>query len=138
MKVTIVIEGIPDDIAPLIHSLYERADVHLSFKPELLAPIDWESHPALQRLTSVEREIMRLDLEHEPRRRIAQLLQLTTGTVTVYRRSIRLKLRSVPCDKHPAQVREWLRRFPGKTADVSAPEPPPEPEPPAQPENPTE
>jgi len=50
----------------------------------------------------------------EPRRRIAQALELNAGTVTVYRRSIRAKLRAAPADEYPTAIQHWLRRFPGQ------------------------
>ena len=117
----ITLEGPAADVADLIRSLHERGGVHLHADADLLGPLDWEAHPALGRLRPLERAIMRLDLAHEPRRRIAAQLKLTVGTVTVYRRSIPAQLRAAPLDQYPPQVREWLRRFPGQAAAASDP-----------------
>jgi len=122
MKASVVIEGTPDEVVALIDSLRERGEVHVSFDTDTMVLLDWDVHPALRQLRIREREIMRLDLEHEPRRRIAELLDLTVGTVTVYRRSIRAKLRAFPPDQYPTFVREWLRRFPGNPALTSKPQ----------------
>ena len=123
MKATIVVEGTPTEVAELLRQLHDLAEVQLLFEPaSLQLPINWDEHPALGRLTAVEREIIRLDLLFEPRRRIAQQLQLTVGTVTVYRRSIRAKLRAIPPDQYPPAMQQWLRRFPGQGG--AAPKPP--------------
>lgn len=141
IKATIQLEGSPEDVAQLLPLLYERGDVHLSVHPEQFLPVDWKNHPVLERLTNVERQIMQLDLVHEPRRRIAEKLELTVGTITVYRRTIRAKLRLFPSEQHPMVVREWLRCFPGQpgAAFRRATEPPatPEAETPAAPEDPS-
>jgi DNA-binding NarL/FixJ family response regulator len=127
MKATIVVEGTPTEVAELLRQLHDLAEVQLLFEPDSLQlPINWDEHPALGRLTAVEREIIRLDLLFEPRRRIAQQLQLTVGTVTVYRRSIRAKLRAIPPEQYPPAMQQWLRRFPGQAG--AAPKPPAEPE----------
>lgn len=122
MKATIVVEGVPTEVATLIRQLHGLAEVQLLFEPEaLLLPITWEEHPALGQLTVAEREIVRLDLLFEPRRRIAQHLGLTVGTVTVYRRSIRAKLRKAPADQFPTAVQQWLKRFPGHPSTTPLP-----------------
>lgn len=122
MKATVVVEGTPTEVATLIRQLHGLADVQLLFEPEaLLLPINWEQHPALEQLTAAEREIVRLDLLFEPRRRVAQHLGLTVGTVTVYRRSIRAKLRKTPAEQFPAAVQQWLRRFPGHPSATPLP-----------------
>lgn len=128
MKATIIVEGTPAEIAALLDSLREQGEVHVSFGADAVTLVDWDSHPVLQRLRQRERDIMRLDLEHEPRRRIAEQLKLTVGTVTVYRRAIRAKLRAVPPDQYPSFVHEWLRRFPGNPALSSKTKPDSQPE----------
>jgi len=127
MKATVVIEGTPEEVAEAIRLLHGLGELLLSFGPEAQPLLlRWDAHPALGRLTAVEREIVRLDLLYEPRRRIAQVLQLTVGTVTVYRRSIRAKLRAAPAGEYPAAIQHWLRRFPGQpgkpSESLSAPE----------------
>ena len=128
MKATVVIEGTPEEVAEALRLLHGLGELELSFGPEVQPlPPRWDAHPALARLTAVEREIVRLDLLYEPRRRIAQALELTVGTVTVYRRSIRAKLRAASADEYPAAIQRWLRRFPGQRPTPSSAEPPPKP-----------
>lgn len=131
LKATLTIDGDPHAVTELIRALTERTELQITCHVEQpFALIDWEAHPTLQRLSPVEREIMRLDLAHQPRRLVAQTLELAVGTVTVYRRMIRVKLRGLPQQQCPAPVREWLRRFPGQPG--AGPRPAPEPDGPSQ------
>jgi FixJ family two-component response regulator len=122
MRATIVVEGSPDDLETLIQHLHSVTEAQITLRPVVFEPIiDWEAHPVLVQLTPVEREIVRRDLLLEPRRRIAEQLDLRAGTVTVYRRTIRLKLRGIPTEQLPAALRHWLTCFPGLPAQAQPP-----------------
>ncbi|GAB4213275.1 MAG: hypothetical protein OHK0022_50150 [Roseiflexaceae bacterium] len=73
-----------------------------------------EALPPEARPTPIEQALIQLDLRGEPRRRIAPRLGLTVGTVTVYRRNIRLKFRHVPPEQRPGWMTRWFHRFPGR------------------------
>lgn len=131
MKATITVEGTPAQLAKLFGQLHRLALVQYESGPgQAGLLIDWNAHPAFERLRDVEREIIRLDLLNEPRRRIATQLELGANTVTVYRRTIRSKLRGAPAEQYPAAIQHWLRRFPGQVG-VAPPRP-------AHPEQPPE
>lgn len=122
MRATIIVEGSSDELESLLQHLHSTADAQITLRPAVFEPqIDWEAHPALAQLTSVEREIVRRDLLLEPRRRITEQLDLKADTVTVYRRTIRLKLRKIPAEDYPAALHHWLGRFPGRPPAAQPP-----------------
>ncbi|HEU4327243.1 MAG TPA: LuxR C-terminal-related transcriptional regulator [Roseiflexaceae bacterium] len=116
MEVTIVLDGTTDELEALVRQLRDLIDLSGLLEPDTIPEeIDWGAHEAFGRLTSTEREIIRLDLRWEPRRRIAQQINISVGTVTVYRRSIRHKLRGIQSTQRPDWLKRWIRRFPGRT-----------------------
>ncbi len=115
MEITIVLDGTSDELEALVRALGDLVDLSSLLEADTLPKeIDWEAHEAFGRLTSTEREIIRLDLTWETRRGIAQQLNISVGTVTVYRRAIRHKLRGILSTQRPAWLKHWIRRFPGR------------------------
>lgn len=131
MRATVTVEGTHEEIEALIRALASGAPgVHVQVGLEVaLPPGAREELAAADMLRPVERAIVLMDLRGEPRRQIASQLELSAGTVTVYRRLIRLRLRGIPEEQRPPWMLMWLRRFPGMA-------PPQPPAPPAEPETP--
>ncbi|GAB4197780.1 MAG: hypothetical protein OHK0022_16350 [Roseiflexaceae bacterium] len=115
MEVTIVLDGTTEELEALVNDLRDLIDLRGLLDTQITPEeIDWGAHEVFGRLKPTEREIICLDLKWEPRRRIAQELKISAGTVTVYRRSIRSKVRVIPEAEQPDWLRRWLRRFPGR------------------------
>ena len=115
MRATVTVEGTEQEIEALILAIAGRAPgVHVQIGLHVGIPLaGLEEQPSAVQLRPVEREIVQMDLRGEPRREIASRLQLTPGTVTVYRRLIRLRLRAIPEGQRELWMLMWLRRFPG-------------------------
>lgn len=129
MEVTIVLDGTAAELEELVRELRDLVDLSGQLEVDTaIEEIDWGAHEAFSRLKHNEREIIRLDLKWERRGRIAQQLNISAGTVTVYRRAIRHKLRGVQVAQQPDWLKRWLRRFPGRTPLPQPPEPPEPPE----------
>ena len=108
----IQISGPQEAVAALIERLARHAAITVLAEGDLALPEDAGAELA-RPLTATERALVQHDLRGEPRRRIAERLGVTPGTITVYRRLIRLKLRAVPPERRPLWMQSWLRRFPG-------------------------
>jgi len=123
MRATVTVEGTEEEIEALIRGIARRTPgIHVQIGLHVGVPLSgMEEQPPAVQLRPVEREIVQMDLRGEPRREIASKLQLTPGTVTVYRRLIRLRLRAIPEDQRELWMLLWLRRFPGAPPRPPAP-----------------
>lgn len=115
MRATVTVEGTHEEIEALIRMIADRAPgVHVQVGLDVGLPLNGvEDLPPVGQLKPVERKIVLMDLRGEPRRQIASQLELSAGTITVYRRLIRLKLRNLPEEQRQPWMLMWLRRFPG-------------------------
>ncbi len=114
MEVTLTIRASVEEIAPMLDLLAERGYIPQQWGRGVLDPLpELESLPSEVKLTTVEQALVQHDLVGLRRQDISQCLGVTPGTITVYRRLIRKKLRRLPADQLPASIRCWLRRFPG-------------------------
>ncbi len=116
MHGTMMFEGSAAEIEQLIRLVAGQLPITIHLANRTPIPLEGlEDLPPEARLTPAEQALIQLDLRGEPRRRIAPRLNLTVGTVTVYRRNIRLKFRHVPPERRPDWMVTWFRRFPGRT-----------------------
>lgn len=114
METMLIINGSAEDVAALVETVARLGLVTVSWGAETLPPLPgWEQLPEAGRLSRIERAIIQRDLRGDARRQTASALELTPGTITVYRRHIRQKLLRTPCADLPQWALVWLQRFPG-------------------------
>lgn len=122
LEALVRVSGPAAALAELVERLARQGLVAVQIEADpSAADAAWELLP--RPLSATERAIVQHDLRGEPRRRIAALLELSAGTVTVYRRLIRAKFQALPPAQRPAWMRGWLRRFPGAPRTPPAPGP---------------
>ncbi len=122
MEVTLLIRASVQEITPMLDLLAERGYIPQQWGRELIDPLpELEELPPEFRLTSREHAIVQHDLVGLPRRDMSCLLEISPGTITVYRRHIRRKLRHLPPEQRSVAVTNWLRRFPGRTEQKEDP-----------------
>ncbi len=115
MDVSLVVHASAEEIAAMLDLLAERGYIAQQWGREVIDPLpELEGLPPELRLTPVEHAIIQHDLAGSRRCDISHKLDITPGTITVYRRTIRQKLRRLPPEQHPAAITGWLRRFPGQ------------------------
>ena len=115
METTMIISGSAEEISAVVELLAGLGQISITWGPEALPPlVGWERLPEQDRPTPVEQAIIQRDLRGDARRKIAGELQLTPGTITVYRRNIRRKLLRTPHAQLPQWALSWLWRFPGE------------------------
>lgn len=114
MEVTLTVSATSEEIVPMLDLLAERGYIPQQWGRAVIDPVSELEHlPPEVQLTAVEIALIQHDLAGLRRRDISQRLDVTPGTITVYRRLIRQKLGRVPADQLPPCVHNWLRRFPG-------------------------
>ncbi|HEU4321943.1 MAG TPA: hypothetical protein VFS21_02235 [Roseiflexaceae bacterium] len=119
MEVTLLIRASAQEIASMLDLLAERGYVPQQWGRELIDPLpELEGLPPEWRLTPIEHAIVQHDLIGARRCDISRLLEISAGTITVYRRLIRKKLRHLPQEQRSAAITNWLRRFPGRQHKV--------------------
>ncbi len=115
MEVSLVVRASAEEIAAMLDLLAERGYIPQQWGREVVDPLPaLEGLPPKVQLTPAEHAIIQHDLTGARRCDISQKLDLSPGTITVYRRAIRHKLRHLPPGNQPAAIRSWLRRFPGR------------------------
>lgn len=115
MEVTLLVRASVEEITPMLDLLAERGYIPQQWGRDLIEPLpELADLPPDAKLTPLEQAIMQHDLIGSRRREISRQLGITPGTITVYRRLIRKKLRHLPPAKQSAAIICWLRRFPGR------------------------
>ncbi|HEU4326972.1 MAG TPA: LuxR C-terminal-related transcriptional regulator [Roseiflexaceae bacterium] len=115
MEVSLVVRASAQEITAMLDLLAERGYIPQQWGREVIDPLpELEGLPPEFQLTPLEQAIVQHDLAGLRRQDISHKLDITPGTITVYRRLIRHKLRHLPPEQRPSQIMSWLRRFPGK------------------------
>ncbi len=116
MEVSLVVRASAQEIIALLELLVERGYIPQQWGREVVDPLpELEGLPPEFQLTPLEQAIVQHDLAGLRRQEISHKLDISPGTITVYRRLIRHKLRHLPPERRPSQIISWLRRFPGST-----------------------
>ncbi|GAB4192760.1 MAG: hypothetical protein OHK0022_07110 [Roseiflexaceae bacterium] len=122
MQVTLIIDAEPAELPALFDYLAQHGSVTVQWGTDVLPPLHgWEQLPAKAQLTGKERALIQHDLRGDRRSAIAQALELSPQTITVYRRNIRIKLRRVPRHLWLSWIDAWMRRFPGRARPDASP-----------------
>ncbi|GAB4210174.1 MAG: hypothetical protein OHK0022_42730 [Roseiflexaceae bacterium] len=99
----------------MLDLLAERGYIRQDWGCEVIDPLPGlDGLPPEVQLTTLEHATIQHDLAGVRRQDISQQLDISPGTVTVYRRNIRQKLRHLPPNQCPVEIIRWLRRFPGR------------------------
>ncbi len=121
MQVTVFVTAEPNELPALLDYLTQHGTIMVQWATDMLPPLyGWEQLPPNAQLTEKERALVQHDLRGDRRSMIAQALDLSPQTITVYRRNIRIKLRRAPQDNSLPWIEAWMRRFPGRTRQDTA------------------
>ncbi len=114
MQVTLLINANPDELPALLDYLAQHSSIIVQWGMDVLPPLlGLEQLPPDAQLTETERALVQHDLRGDRRSSIAHALDLSPGTITVYRRTIRRKFRRMQRTQWLPWMESWIRRFPG-------------------------